>query len=110
MIERVIERAHLELRAVAKARVVGSDQMILVGKKRDEVPEHVRRGGKSVQQQKGRILGASGFSVKDLKAVDVGRPIVSLAGGRWLRGHYNDSEYGACLSHEIVRSGIQGLW
>jgi hypothetical protein len=38
---------------VAKADVIGSDEMKLVGKRRDEVAEHLAAGWKPMQQYDG---------------------------------------------------------
>jgi hypothetical protein len=54
--------------------------MISIGKQRDEIPEHVRRGREAVQQKNGRRPWISGFPVKDLDAGDLNRAIVDLTG------------------------------
>jgi hypothetical protein len=48
-VEGVVELVHRRHGAVAEADVVGGDDPVPVGQRRDEVPEHVRAGGVAVQ-------------------------------------------------------------
>ncbi len=74
--ERVGERLVVGRRALAEARIVRRDHVVAIRERRDQIAEHVGRGGKPVQQEHGRRAGGAGFAVEDIDAVDLGRAIV----------------------------------
>src|SRR5580693_6849476 len=60
VIERVCECFRVRPVAVSEARVIGSDEVIAIGKPGEEWLEHARRRGQSVEQENwGRIYSAS---------------------------------------------------
>ena len=59
-----------------KAREVGRDDVKAVAQARDEVPEHVARGGKAVQQQQIGPVGRPGLAIEDVETIDSDRAIV----------------------------------
>ena len=78
VIERVGELLRVRPVAVAKARVVGRDEVIAIGKPGEERLEHPRGRRKSVQQQKRWRVLRPGLPVKDRETVDLFRAIDSL--------------------------------
>ena len=70
IVEAVGELVARRQRGAAEARKVGRDHVEPVREQRDEVAEHVARGGEAVQQQKRRRIRAAGFAIEDLEAVD----------------------------------------
>ncbi len=57
-LEGVVELVDRRRGGAAEADVVGSDDAVPVGQRRDEVPEHVRARGVPVQEQEhGRVGG-----------------------------------------------------
>src|SRR5580692_8942900 len=75
VIERVCEFLRIRPVAVSEAWVIGSDQVIAIGKPREKRLEHPRRRGQSVEQEnRWRVLGAR-LSIKDGEAVDLCRAI-----------------------------------
>ena len=77
VIERIREFFRVRPVAVSEARVIGRDQVIAIGKPREERLEHPRGRGKSVQQQKRRRVFRAGLSVKDGEPIDLYRAIKS---------------------------------
>ena len=69
VVEGVIELADGRHRAVAVAGIVRGNDMVPVRQRRDQVAEHVRRGGESVQQQEHGRIGRAGLPVEDVEAV-----------------------------------------
>jgi hypothetical protein len=58
--------------AITHAGVVGRDDMKSIRQKRNEVVELVRRRGKTVQQDDGRLRRVPGLAVEEPKARNVG--------------------------------------
>ena len=50
--------------------IIGRDHVIAIGKVRDQIAEHMRRGRKSVQQQHNRRVLGLGLSEEDVDPVD----------------------------------------
>ena len=61
--------------ALAEARIVGCDDMVAIGERRNEVAEHVGRSGEAMQQQHGRSIGRACLAIEDVYAVNLGRPV-----------------------------------
>ena len=72
--------------AVSETRIIGRDHVVTVREPRDQVPEHLRRRRKAVQQQNDRRVRRPGLPVEHVDPVDRGRSIVDKAalegGGR----------------------------
>ena len=71
IVEGVGELAARRQRGAAEARKVGRDDMEAVGEQRDQIAEHMARGGEAVQQQQLRRMGAARFAIEDVEAVDI---------------------------------------
>ena len=69
IVEGVVEFVCVRRVTVTEARVVGSDDVEFVGKLRDEIPEHMRRTRKAVQQNDGGCGLGSAFTIEKLKAI-----------------------------------------
>ncbi len=90
VVERVREVLRVRPVAVAKARIVGSDQVIPLGEKREQRLEHAGRRRNPVEEKDRRGARRTGFSVEDLEPVDIDAPMESsilarallAAGGR----------------------------
>ena len=82
VVKGVIELLDGGLIAITKARHVGRDHVVVHGEFRNEVAIHMRRGGKAVQKNDGRLRRRSRFPVKDVEAVNplglIAHPVVSL--------------------------------
>src|SRR5262245_20566277 len=63
----------------AKAREVGRDHVVVGCQQGDQVAEHVRRGGKPMQEQDGWGCCRACFAIEDLQSVHVLRAVVSNA-------------------------------
>ena len=61
--------------ALAEARIVGCDEMVAIGERRNEIAEHVRRSGKAMQQQHGGSIGRACLAIEDVQALNLGRPV-----------------------------------
>ena len=80
-------------RALAVARIVRSNDVVAVRQRRDQIAEHVGRGGESMQQQKHGRIGRAGFPIEDVEAVH-------------LDGFMHRGVNGSCgLGHRGVRRG-----
>src|SRR5215472_18708205 len=75
MLEAVLKAFSFGHFGEAEARQIRSNDAVTVRKRRNEVPIHVRRGRKAVQQKQRGRLGSSGFTVKEFQAIDVNRAI-----------------------------------
>ena len=81
-IERVGKLGAVGHVALPVTGIVRCDHVIAVGKRRDQVAEHVRRGRESVQQQHHRRRWRSSLPIEDVDAIDRLCPIVRDARGR----------------------------
>ena len=82
-LEGVIELVLGRKRALAVGRVVGRDEMKLVGQGRNEVAKHERGRREPVQEQNGRIGLIATLAVEDVEAVDLDRSVPGGCSGRW---------------------------
>ncbi len=77
VIEGVCEFFRVGPIAVSETRIIGRDQVIAIGKPREEWLEHPRGRRKSVEQQKRRRVLQASLSVKDGEPIDLRRAIES---------------------------------
>ena len=75
IVERVAELLPRRHRRAAEAREVGRDGVKAVGQAWDEIPEHVARAGKAVEEQQVWRLGIAGFAIEDVEPFDVDRAV-----------------------------------
>ena len=71
MIKRISERGSWRHVRPAKPRIVGSDQMKLIFKRRDQIAEHVTGGRETVKKEESRFLGAPRFAIKNIKPLNL---------------------------------------
>ena len=72
VVEGVLELAHTRRIAVAEPDVIRRDDMKLVRELRDQITEHMRRAGKTVQQHDGWRLFGPCLTVEHLEAANGG--------------------------------------
>ena len=60
---------------MTEGRIVRRDHAIAVRERRNQVTEHVRRGGKAVQQQDRRRIRRARLAIEDVYPIDFGRAI-----------------------------------
>src|SRR5262249_19045217 len=63
----------------SEAGQIGCNYVIALSKNRNEVAEHVRRRGESVEQQDGRSVPGAGLAIEDAGIADIGVVIVGHA-------------------------------
>src|SRR6516225_1252149 len=71
VVERVFKLMHGRRRALAETGVIGRDQMVAVCQFRHQVPEHLRRSRKAVQQKHRWGLRRTGLAVEDVQSINV---------------------------------------
>ena len=71
----LVARRH---RAVAVARVVRRNDVVLVPQRGDQVAEHLRAGREAVEQQDRRGVLRAGFAVEDVEVADLHRLVTYL--------------------------------
>jgi len=81
IVEAIAKRLPVGRGAEAEARQVRRYNVIAVGDERDEIAEHVRRGGESMQQQQSWMLRIAGLTVEDRHRADFDIAIGHLGGG-----------------------------
>ena len=83
LVEGVGEGVPRRHRALAEPGIVGGDDMVPVRQCRDQVAEHVRAGGKAVQQEhNGRVLRA-GLPVEDVEIADLDHFVAHFCNVVW---------------------------
>src|SRR3546814_18141130 len=65
----------------AEAGIVRRQHVVALGERRDQLAEHVRRGGEAVQQQHGGARRIASLAIGDLAALDQGAAVVDLRRG-----------------------------
>ena len=73
--EAVRELVTVRRAAMTERRIVGRDHLVAMSEHRNQVAEHVRRGGKAVQQQDRRRIRHARLAIEDVYPVDSGRAI-----------------------------------
>ena len=70
MVERVGEVGRCRRRTVAKTGVIRGNNMEVVLQVGNQIPEHMRRGRETVQENERGKMGLSSFPIKKVEAVD----------------------------------------
>src|SRR6516162_11004249 len=78
MLERVFELSSIRSVRESETRQIRSDDVIAVPQERDQVPEHVGRRRKAVQEHKGGSFGVAGLPIEDVDAVDFDGAVTDL--------------------------------
>src|SRR5262245_52738171 len=113
MIKAVFEGFPIRRLGVAKTWQIRRHHVIAIGERGDELPIHVRGGGKAVQQQHGRRLRIAGFAIEHLQSIDRSgsvsggwdkRRVLSRASLR-SGGTGVDLGLGRGMGHEVLHSG-----
>ena len=73
--EAVLELVTVRRGAVTERWIVGRDHPVAVSERRNQVAEHVRRGGKAVQQEHRRCICRAGLAIEDVYSIDFDRAI-----------------------------------
>ena len=106
VVEGVRELVVQRHRAVAKAGIVGREDVILVPQRGYQHAEHLRAGREAVKQQHGRGVFRPGLAIEDVKVADLHGLVVDLDRllGRHRAGHAK-SPFAGCEQ----RKGQPGL-
>jgi len=75
VIERVVKRARRRRVAPPEPGIIRRDEIEPVRQARDQVAEHHRRRGESVQEDESRVTRVAGLSVENRQPVDLRRPV-----------------------------------
>jgi hypothetical protein len=74
---------------VTKAGIIRGDDMETVFQMRDEIPEHVGGGGKSVEENERGEMGLPRFPVEKVEPVDFDVVVCRHESEFWVRGQWN---------------------